>query len=65
MSLSLQVGFDSFVHAADLDAGFVDAKAFGLMAPVLGDVRARQLNDAVWDLEAVADIGDLRPLYRV
>ena len=45
--------------------GEVDAKAFGLMAPVLGDVRARQLNDAVWDLEAVADIGDLRPLYRV
>lgn len=43
----------------------IDAKAFGLMAPVLGDDRARQLNDAVWDLEAVADMRDLRPLYQV
>ncbi len=43
----------------------VDAKVFDLMAPVLGDDRARQLIEAVWDLEAVADVRELRPLYQV
>ena len=43
----------------------VDAKVLDLMAPVLGDGRARQLIDAVWDIETVKDVRDLRPLMTV
>ncbi len=43
----------------------VDAKVLDLMAPVLGDGRARQLIDAVWGIEAVRDVRDLRPLMTV
>jgi 2-methylcitrate dehydratase PrpD len=40
----------------------VDEKAYQLMARVLGQRRSRQLCDAVWDIESVKDIRDLRPL---
>jgi 2-methylcitrate dehydratase PrpD len=42
----------------------VHAKAADLMAPVLGAGRTRSLIDAVWDIEAVTDVRDLRPLLR-
>jgi hypothetical protein len=38
----------------------VIAKAAGLMAPVLGERRVRRLTDAVWTLEACADVTTLR-----
>ena len=40
----------------------VDEKAYYLMAPVLGEARARQLCDAVWGLDAMADVRELRAL---
>ena len=42
----------------------VDAKAADLMMPVLGAERARALIDAVWEIEALADLRDLRPLFQ-
>ena len=42
----------------------VDAKAADLMTPVLGAKRARDLIDAVWEIESVADVRRLRPLLR-
>ena len=42
----------------------VDAKAADLMTPVLGAKRARDLIDAVWEIETVADVRGLRPLLR-
>lgn len=42
----------------------VDAKSFELMAPVLGKTKTRKLIDAVWRLEAVRDVRQLRPLLR-
>ncbi|MBI3937431.1 MAG: MmgE/PrpD family protein [Betaproteobacteria bacterium] len=42
----------------------VDEKCFHLMAPVLGKRRARQLCDAVWAIEKIADMRKLRPLLR-
>jgi 2-methylcitrate dehydratase PrpD len=42
----------------------VDEKAYALMAPVLGEDRARRLCDTVWALEAVTDIRELRPLLQ-
>jgi 2-methylcitrate dehydratase PrpD len=42
----------------------VDEKAFHLMAPILGKKRARDLCDAVWNLERLADVRKLRPLLR-
>jgi hypothetical protein len=43
----------------------VDEKCFDLMAPIIGKVRARKLCDAVWMLEKIRDVRDLRPLWRV
>jgi hypothetical protein len=40
----------------------VDAKAFDLMAPILGKRRARELIDCVWGIEALKDARALRPL---
>ncbi|MBI4203726.1 MAG: MmgE/PrpD family protein [Betaproteobacteria bacterium] len=40
----------------------VDEKCFHLMAPILGKPRARRLCDAVWDLERVSNMRNLRPL---
>ncbi len=40
----------------------VDEKCYELMAPVLGKRRARSLCDAVWSLESVKDMRELRPL---
>jgi 2-methylcitrate dehydratase PrpD len=40
----------------------VDEKCYQLMAPVLGDGRARELCDAVWRLENVRDVRELRRL---
>jgi hypothetical protein len=40
----------------------VDAKAFDLIAPILGKQRARSLIDRIWNIEAVADVRELRPL---
>jgi hypothetical protein len=34
------------------------------MAPILGKKRARDLCDAVWNLERLADVRKLRPLLR-
>jgi 2-methylcitrate dehydratase PrpD len=44
--------------------GEVDAKAYDLMAPVIGKKRARRLCDAVWSLEQLRDVRALRPLLR-
>ncbi len=41
----------------------VDAKCYPLLAPVLGNRRARGLCDAVWNLETVRDVRELRPLF--
>lgn len=40
----------------------VDAKAYDLIAPILGKQRARSLIDRVWSIEAVGDVRALRPL---
>ena len=40
----------------------VDAKAYDLMAPILGQERARALIDRIWAIKAVSDVRDLRPL---
>jgi 2-methylcitrate dehydratase PrpD len=42
----------------------VDAKAHGLMAPVIGNARARKLCNTVWNLEKLDDARRLRPLLR-
>jgi len=42
----------------------VDEKAYHLLAPVLGKARARRLCDAVWALERVSNMRNLRPLLR-
>ena len=42
----------------------VDEKAYHLLAPVLGKARARKLCDAVWGLERVSSMRNLRPLLR-
>lgn len=41
-----------------------NAKALDLLAPVLGRRRAELLIDAVWNIEAIADVRELRGLYR-
>lgn len=43
----------------------VGAKALDLMAPVLGQDRAKGLIDHVWDIEAVDDVRKLREFYMV
>jgi len=40
----------------------VDEKCYDLMAPVLGTRRARRLVDTIWNIEAVRDVKELRPL---
>lgn len=42
----------------------VGAKAADLMAPVLGDDKTSKLIEAVWDIEAVGNVRDLRPLLQ-
>jgi hypothetical protein len=42
----------------------VDEKSYDLMAPVIGQARARKLCDAIRTLEAVRDVRVLRPLLR-
>jgi 2-methylcitrate dehydratase PrpD len=42
----------------------VDEKSYDLIAPVTGNMRARKLCDAVWRLEKLRDMRDLRPLLR-
>jgi 2-methylcitrate dehydratase PrpD len=44
--------------------GEVDEKSYDLIAPVIGKTRARKLCDAVWRLEKVSNVRDLRPLLR-
>jgi 2-methylcitrate dehydratase PrpD len=41
----------------------VDAKCFDLMAPVLGEDRARRLCDAVWSISDVDDVSTLAELW--
>ena len=41
----------------------VDEKCVNLLAPVLGARRARGLCEAVWGLESVKDVRELRPLF--
>jgi 2-methylcitrate dehydratase PrpD len=41
----------------------VDEKAYHLLAPVLGARRARGLCDAVWGLEGVKDVREIRGLW--
>jgi 2-methylcitrate dehydratase PrpD len=41
----------------------VDEKCFHLMRPSLGTRRSRRLCDAIWNLEAIRDIRELRPLF--
>jgi 2-methylcitrate dehydratase PrpD len=40
----------------------VDAKSYDLLAPVSGKARARKLCDAVWNLERMKNVRELRPL---
>ena len=40
----------------------VDEKCFHLIAPVLGKRKARSLCDAVWSMEQIKDLRELRPL---
>ncbi len=40
----------------------VDAKSYDLIAPVAGKARARKLCDAVWNLEKLKNVRELRPL---
>ena len=42
----------------------VDEKCHHLVAPILGKQRARRLCDAVWALEGLSNIRNLRPLLR-
>jgi 2-methylcitrate dehydratase PrpD len=42
----------------------VDAKSYDLIAPVAGKARARKLCDAVWNLEKVKDVRNLRSLLQ-
>jgi 2-methylcitrate dehydratase PrpD len=42
----------------------VDEKAYHLLAPVLGKPRARKLCDAVWALDKVSNMRNLRPLLK-
>ena len=42
----------------------VDEKCFHLLAPILGEKRARLLCDTVWTIEDVPDVRELRPLLR-
>jgi 2-methylcitrate dehydratase PrpD len=42
----------------------VEAKAYDLAAPVLGERRARRLCEAVLDAEAIGDVRELRPLLK-
>jgi 2-methylcitrate dehydratase PrpD len=42
----------------------VDAKSYDLLAPVLGKARARKLCDAVWGIEKIKDVRQLRPLLQ-
>ena len=48
-----------------LSTGEVEEKARELLEPVLGQVRTRQLMDAIEKLETVASVRDLRPLLRL
>jgi 2-methylcitrate dehydratase PrpD len=41
----------------------VDEKAYHLLAPVLGTSRARGLCDAVWGIEGVKDVREIRGLW--
>jgi 2-methylcitrate dehydratase PrpD len=42
----------------------VDQKAYHLLAPILGEARARSLCDAVWTLEDTQDMRSLRPVLQ-
>lgn len=42
----------------------VTAKAQDLLASVLGNDRANRLIDAIWALDGLADVRELRPLLR-
>jgi 2-methylcitrate dehydratase PrpD len=42
----------------------VGTKAYDLLAPVLGESRARRLCDAILDVEALGDVRELRPLLK-
>ena len=50
--------------ANPMTQGEVDAKVFDLCAPILGEDRARSLNDTVWAIEGVGTVRDLRPLLQ-
>jgi len=40
----------------------VTEKCKSLMAPVIGEIRTRELIDKIWNLENVKDVRTLRPL---
>ena len=42
----------------------IERKAMDLMAPIIGERRARRLIDTVWNIERVENVGDLRVLLR-
>ena len=42
----------------------VDEKSYDLIAPVIGNKRARKLCDFLWRLEKLRDVRELRPLLR-
>jgi len=46
------------------DGELID-KAMGLLSPAIGAARARQVVDAVWDLERCADVSQVTRLLAV
>lgn len=50
--------------ANPMTAAELEAKVSELAAPVLGDGRARALIDRVWNLEALENVRELRPLLK-
>ncbi len=42
----------------------VEAKAYDLVAPVLGPARARRLCETIWNVQAIRDVRELRPLLK-
>ncbi|HWI12970.1 MAG TPA: hypothetical protein VNT02_01905, partial [Burkholderiales bacterium] len=41
-----------------------EEKALDLLQPVLGKARSRTLLDALWNIDSLADVRNLRVLYR-
>ena len=63
-ALSHQAGPVHGSPANPMSSEDVTHKALGLMAPILGTTRARELIDVLWAIEQVRDVRELRTLLR-